>query len=286
MKLRFIVNPRSGHAARALEPVRAFAARHGATVHLTERPHHARDLARRALAEGIEVVAAVGGDGTMNEIAGALVHTGATLALVPCGSGNGLGRHLGIYGPTARALRVIESGAVRTIDAGEADGHSFFTAAGLGFEAEVARRFNALTHRGFARYLSTATRAFREWRPLPCTIVHDGLRESVHAFTLAVANAAQYGNHARIAPAARIDDGRLDLCAVPPVHALNALPLVAGLFGGFLPRLPGVVARQAAAFTVERAAAGPIHTDGELHAAGRVVEFRIRPGSLRILAPA
>ena len=286
MKLRFIVNPRSGRVTRVIDAVRTFAARHGATVQLTERPQHARELARRALADGCEVVAAVGGDGTMNEVAGALVATGATFALVPCGSGNGLGRHLGIHGPAALALRVIETGVARTIDAGEADGHLFFTAAGLGFEAEVARRFNALTRRGFARYLSTGLRALREWQPFPCTVVHGGQREHTTAFTLAVANAAQYGNNARIAPAARVDDGLLDLAVIPPLHVFNALPLVAGLFGGFLPRLPGVVSRQARSFVVERAADGPLHTDGEIRPAGRVVEFRIRPGALRILAPA
>ncbi len=286
MKLRFIVNPRSGRVARALDAVRGFATRHGATVQFTERPQHAADLARRALDDGCDVVAAVGGDGTMNEVAGALVGTAATFALVPCGSGNGLGRHLGIHGPTALALRVIETGIARTIDAGEADGHLFFTVAGLGFEADVAGRFNALPHRGFARYLTTSARAFRAWRPFPCTIVHDGKREPFTAFTVAVANAAQYGNNARIAPAARVDDGRLDLCAIPPVHALNALPLVAGLFGGFLPRLRGVIARQSAAFVVERGSDGPLHTDGEVHAAGRVVAFRVRPAALRILTPA
>lgn len=285
MKTRFIVNPRSGHAARAVPDVQAFAASIGADVVFTTHPRHATELATRALAEGCELVVAVGGDGTLNEVAAVLVHTPATFGLVPCGSGNGLGRHLGIHGSVGHALALLRTGKPRLIDTGLADGHPFFTAAGLGFEADVSARFNQLKARGFFRYLTTAFSLWRRQVPEDCWIESDGRRVPTRAFTLAVANSDQYGNNARIAPGARVDDGQLDLTAVPPVTLLRAVPLLLQLFNGSLDRSADVLRLQSARFVVERPAPGLIHTDGETHAAGVRVEFSVRPGSLRVLAP-
>ena len=285
MKTRFIVNLRSGRAQKALPSVRAFAARRHADVVLTVRARHACELAATALTDECELIVAVGGDGTMNEVASALIDAPATLGLIPCGSGDGLGRHLGIHGSTAHALGVLESGTTRLIDTGIADGHPFFTAAGIGFEAEIAQRFNALRRRGFLRYLSTSARAFRQWKPATYAITHPEGRDEIRAFTVAVANSDQYGNNAIIAPGARADDGLLDLCGIPQVTFFNAAPLTARLFAGTLHRQTGVYLRRAAQFTIERSSAGPLHTDGEIHPAGAVIEFSIRPRSLRVMAP-
>jgi diacylglycerol kinase (ATP) len=286
VRTRFIVNPRSGGATRALRRVQTCAAALHAEVVLTTHPRHATALAQAALAAGCELIVAVGGDGTLNEVASILVGTPATFGLVPCGSGNGLGRHLGIHGSVAHALDILRTGRPRLIDTGLADGHPFFTAAGLGFEAEVSARFNRLTERGFFRYLTTSAQLWREYVPTDCWIEHEGQRFSARAFTLAVANSDQYGNHALIAPGARVDDGRLDLTVVPPVTAWQALPLLARLFAGSIGRARGVQRWQAERFVVERSAPGLIHTDGETHDAGARVEFSVRPHSLSVLAPA
>lgn len=285
MNIRFIVNARSGAATRALPLVRSYAGRRGAQVVLTERTRHACELAKRALDDGCERVVAVGGDGTMNEVASALVGTGATLGLIPCGSGDGLGRHLKIHGPVTRALELLETGRPRLIDTGMADGHVFFTAAGIGFEAEIAHRFNTLPRRGFIRYLSTSAAAWQQWKPQRYTIGSAAGRESLLAFTLSVANSDQYGNDAQIAPGARADDGLLNLTAIPPVTALNAPTLLARLFNGTVHHAAGVVTRVGERFVIERDEPGWLHTDGELHEAGRVIEFSVRPATLRILAP-
>lgn len=286
LKTRFIVNPRSNRAVRCLPAVRRFAAERGAAVVVTERARHASELAADALAEGCELIVAVGGDGTMNEVATALVGTEATLGLVPCGSGNGLARHLGLHGSPAHAFGILRTGRPRPIDSGLADGHPFFNAAGIGFEAEIAHRFNLLTQRGFFRYLTTSAKALRAWVPQDYTLVHDGSREQCRTFTLAVANSDQYGNNARIAPGARIDDGQIDLCAVPPVNWGNAGPLLARLFTGHLGQARNVTLRRAPHFVVERAHPGLLHTDGEVHQADTRIEFRVRPLSLRIMCPA
>jgi diacylglycerol kinase (ATP) len=286
LKTCFIVNPRSGCAGRALPAIRSFAAHHAARVHLTERSRHATDLARRELADGCELIVAVGGDGTMNEVATTLVGTHATFGLVPCGSGDGLGRHLGIHGRVGHALEILTNGKPHLIDSGLADGHPFFTAAGVGFEAEIAQRFNRLRRRGFLRYLTTSARAFLQWKPQDYTISYADRSETIRAFTLAVTNANQYGNNAHIAPHARIDDGQLDLCAVPPVGFLNALPLATHLFHGTLDRVRGISLRRGERFTVQRSLPGVLHTDGEVHEAGTRIEFAVRPASLRVMVPA
>lgn len=286
MKMRFIVNARSGRAAKTLPQVRTFAEERGAEIAITQRTRHGTELAAQAVADGCEVVVAVGGDGTMNEVASALIGTAATLGLIPCGSGDGLGRHLGIHGTVGRALDLLETGQPRLIDTGTADGHPFFTAAGIGFEAEIAHRFNQLKRRGFLRYLTTSFALWRAWPPQRYRITHAAGTDEVHAFTLAVGNADQYGNDARIAPGARADDGYINLTAIPRVGLLNAVPLAFRLFNGDVRRARGVISRLGTDFVVERAAPGLLHTDGELHEAGRTIEFRVRPASLRIMTPA
>ncbi|MGH7943441.1 MAG: diacylglycerol/lipid kinase family protein [Opitutaceae bacterium] len=286
LKTCFIVNPRSGCAVRALPQVRSSAATHTAMVKLTERSRHATEIALQALGAGCELIVAVGGDGTMNEVATSLVGTDAIFGLVPCGSGDGLGRHLGIHGSITRALEILFTGQPRPIDTGIADGHPFFTAAGIGFEAQIAQRFNQLHRRGFARYLTTSVMAFHQWNPESYTISSPQGTETVRAFTLTATNANQYGNNARIAPEALVDDGLIDLCTVPPVNYWNALPLARHLFHGTIDRVPGVIIRRGDRFTVERDAPGLLHTDGELHEAGRRIEFTVRPASLRIMVPA
>ncbi|MEY4938774.1 MAG: hypothetical protein RIQ93_509 [Verrucomicrobiota bacterium] len=283
VKTRFIVNPRSGASLGKLPSVREFATRHGASMVFTERSRHASKLAEQALADGCELVVAVGGDGTMNEIASVLAGSASTLGLVPCGSGDGLGRFLGVHGPVGRALEILLSGVPRLIDSGLADGHPFFSMAGLGFEAEIARKFNQLQHRGFLRYVTTSIAAWRQWRPSEYVVTYSGGRDAFRAFTVAIANSNQYGNNARIAPHALIDDGELDLCAVPPLNVFNVLPLATQLFGGSLAN--GVITRRADEFVIERKSSGPLHTDGETHEAGKVIRVTVRPASLRILVP-
>jgi YegS/Rv2252/BmrU family lipid kinase len=285
LKTRFIVNPRSGRALRALAEVKAFADRHGAEVVLTERPQHATSLARSALDGGFQMVVAVGGDGTMNEVASALVGTNGILGLVPCGSGDGLGRHLKIHGSTRHALHVLANGRPRAIDTGLADGHPFFTVAGLGFEAEIAARFNRLTSRGFLRYLSTSVGALKNWEAQRYVVTHGNERTELRAFTLAVANSDQYGNNAIIAPGATADDGKLDLCAIPALSVFNALPLAARLFAGSIDRHRHIFLRRGDRFVVEQETQSLLHTDGENWQAGKRVEFTICPAGLQIMAP-
>lgn len=285
LKTRFIVNLRSGRARQRFAAVQAFAARHGATITLTERARHASELAREAAADGCELIVAVGGDGTMNEVASALVGTASTLGLVPCGSGDGLARHLGVHGSMEHVFKILLHGRPRLIDSGMADGHPFFTVAGMGFEAEIGQRFNQLARRGFLRYLTTSVREYFASQPQEYRVTQDGLSEPFRAFTLAVCNADQYGNDAHIAPQARADDGFLNLSAIRPFPMWAGLPLAMNLFRGTLTDSKHVVLRRSAHFIIERERAGLLHTDGEIHQAGTRLEFTVRPASLRVMCP-
>ena len=290
-RARFIFNPRSGHNARnpwLLAKAREFIAEHrlDASVVPTERPRHATELARRALDDGCDLVVAIGGDGTMNEVAAALVGTSATLGLIPCGSGNGLGRHLGIPGPGKGAFRALLDGRTRLIDTGLADDNPFFNAMGLGFDAEISARFNALTSRGLPAYARTALRALLGYRPDEYTIRADnGPAVRGPAFLVAVANSDQYGNDCYIAPRARVDDGLLDLTIVRRLTPFNALPLTERLFTKRIDGSPSVARLRGARFVIERAAPGLLHTDGEVRSCGARIEVRVLPASLRIAVP-
>lgn len=290
MKVRFIFNPHSGSNRRnphLRDKAAEFIAHCGwdGRVVSTERPRHATELARAAVDEGCDLVVAIGGDGTMNEVASALVNTPATFGLIPCGSGNGLGRHLGIPRAGRGAFRALHDGAVTVIDAGKVNQHLFFCAAGTGFEALIAERFAMLTSRGFAGYLRESARAWWSYRPERYTIHHAGGTEALEAFTLAIANSSQYGNNAYIAPDASVADGRLDVVAVPHVNIFRAVPLAVRLFHGSINRVPDVRHFQGSEFVIERAKPGWMHTDGEPRAETSRLEVSVLPHSLRVMVP-
>ncbi|MEO6246749.1 MAG: diacylglycerol kinase family protein [Opitutaceae bacterium] len=293
MKTRFIFNPRSGRnrSRPALAGyVRDFISAHAldADFTATEGPGHATALAREAALAGNGVVVAIGGDGTMNEVAQGLLHTPAALALVPCGSGNGLALHLGLPRDPLAALQLATGVGSRVVevDTGTANGRPFFNAMGLGLDAAVSERFNRLTRRGLPAYVRVALSALRHLRPERCTITCGDRRESIDVLLVAVANSDQYGNNAKIAPRARVDDGRLDLVAISTGGWLSVAALAPRLFLGNIDQSPLVTRLAGARFTIDRVAPGLIHTDGETHATGARIEVVLQPRSLRIVIPA
>ena len=290
IKTRFIFNPRSGHNAKnphLLERARAFIRERSlnADVVLTERPRHATELARQAVAEGCGLVVAIGGDGTLNETAAGLVGTDAIFGLIPCGSGNGLGRHLGIPGPGKGAFRTLVEGRVRAIDTGLVNGIPFFNAMGLGFDAEIADRFNHLTRRGLPSYVRTTIGTFFRYRAETCFIRNGVASLETTAFLLTIANSDQYGNDCFIAPGASVDDGQLDLTVIKRANLFNAAPLAVRLFRKTIDGSSSIARLRGSHFTIERTAPGLIHTDGETHRTGASLDITVLPRSLRIMVP-
>jgi diacylglycerol kinase (ATP) len=290
VKTRFIYNPRSGHNAKSphlLERARLFIAEHqlDAEIVHTERPRHATELARRAVDEGCELIVAIGGDGTMNEVAAALIDSPAALGLIPCGSGNGLGRHLGIPGPGKGAFRNLLNGDIRTIDTGLANGIPFFNAMGVGFDAEISHRFNRLSHRGLPAYVHTTFGTLFRFRSQKYIIRCGDMSITTSAFIISVANSDQYGNDCFIAPGASVDDGRLNITVLKSIHFFNALPIAVRLFTKSIDGSASVQRLLGPRFSIERPAPGLLHTDGETHETAALIDVTVRPRSLRVMVP-
>jgi YegS/Rv2252/BmrU family lipid kinase len=290
--IAILVNPISGTGGRVdvargrAEQAAALVARRGldAEVYVTERRGHGHELARAAVKRGARTVVAWGGDGTVNEVASALVRTDTALAIVPAGSGNGLARELGIPWDPERAFDVALGPGERRMDAGELDGRFFFNIAGVGFDARVAELFAAegLLTRGFRRYASIALRELLAYEPEEYAVSVDGEVLSQSALMIALANSRQYGNGAVIAPAARIDDGRLDVIIVgarSPLRAMLQIPL---LFAGQVGRVRGVTMRQGSDVRLSASRDLRYHVDGEPCGGSRSIAARVHPGVIRV----
>jgi len=291
-KMRFIFNLRSGRGgrnARLLPRLRQFIVARAldADLVITEGPGHATVLALDAVRNGCGRVIAVGGDGTVNEVAQALRHTPAALAIVPSGSGNGLARHLRLPPEplAALTLAVGEASSIRPYDTGTVNGIPFFNAMGLGLDAEISRRFNHLIRRGLPAYFRTTVAALAKCRPEPCAIAAADRSEKGDFLFVAVANSDQYGNGAIVAPGARADDGLLDLIGVRPVGPVGAAFLAARMFLGTFDRSSRVLRIRGTRFHIQRLAPQIVHTDGEVHPAAAALDVSVHPGSLKIVVP-
>lgn len=259
-----------------------------AEIVVTERGGHARELATTMIGEGVSLVIAWGGDGTVNEVASALAFSTARLAVIPSGSGNGLARELGIPLEPDAAFACAVDGRTRVIDCGELDGRLFFNVAGLGLDARVAHEFAAhgLVRRGLTRYIEVAARELFTYQPHEHTIVADGETQRTRALIVALANGRQYGNGALIAPDARIDDGKLDVVVVDARPVWRTLLQVPRLFNGTIGKAPGVTTR--AAVTIQITSSHPVvyHIDGEPFVGGASLIARAHAQALHVRIPA
>jgi YegS/Rv2252/BmrU family lipid kinase len=256
-------------------------------VSLTEGPGHALALAQAAVAARASLVCAWGGDGTVNEVARALVGTGTALGIVPAGSGNGLARELGLPWDPTRALGVALGRRERVIDVGEVEGRLFVNVAGIGADARVAARFNARPgrRRGLWPYVWMGAYELFRHRAAEYTIRAGAETWSQEAIVVLCANGRQYGGGAVVAPTARLDDGQLDLVVVSPRPPLEALRDSLHLFRGTLDRAPGV--RTARVPVIEITGRDPLlfHVDGEPVSGGRTLTVRVLPAALRVRVP-
>jgi diacylglycerol kinase (ATP) len=287
-----IVNPLSGrgryesqiheHASLAQ---RVFAS-HGieAVVRPTTKAGDAHAFARQAAADGCDMVVAWGGDGTINEAASALIHTGVPLGVVPAGSGNGLALDLMIPFDARAALEVAATGHTRTIDAGRVDESLFFNIAGVGIDAVIAARFNerGMRRRGLAGYLQLSATELMRYRALRYHLRFEDEHVEQDAMLVAFANGRQYGNRLLIAPGARLDDGLLEVVIVERL----SLPVIAwrlpSLFRGTLQAGRGVAMRAARSVQVSASDAIPYHVDGEPRMGGRDLRVEVLPAALRV----
>jgi YegS/Rv2252/BmrU family lipid kinase len=287
-----IINPVSGagadaHAAeKRVGLAREVARRCGTEIEivLTERAGHARDLAAAFRDAGAPLVIAWGGDGTTNEVATALAHTGIPLAIVPSGSGNGLATELRVPVDPERALEAALQGRDRHIDAGDLNGRLFVNIAGVGFDAHVAHQFQQLSRgrRGGLPYLTIGLRSVWGYQAGSYVIEFDGERLETEALVIAFANGCQYGNKAVIAPLACVDDGKLEMVIVKPWPAAANFLRVHHLFRRTTHRAPGVLTRSVITARVTSTTPLEIHVDGEVVESSPEALVRVVPGALTL----
>ncbi|HXD74312.1 MAG TPA: diacylglycerol kinase family protein [Vicinamibacterales bacterium] len=291
--IAFIINPISGgvrpEAARTrAELASAVVDRHGdpAEVFVTERPGHARELAKAAVARGARLVMAWGGDGTINEVASALVFGEVPLGIVPAGSGNGLARQLSIPQKPVEAIQRSIGAEPRRIDVGEMGDRLFVNVAGIGFDAYVAWKFNeaGAARRGLVTYASISSRALLSYQPATYTITtnDDEPCASVRAVLVTVANSPEFGNGAIIAPGAQVDDGRLDLVVMEERSRLNTIAQLPRLFRGTVDKARGCSLRRITRATIESSEPMKFHVDGEPVLGGTSLRVRVQPGALYV----
>ena len=239
----------------------------------------------QAIEEGAEYILAVGGDGTVNEIARAMIHSNAILGIIPKGSGNGLARELHIPMDVKRAIDLIAKGHVTTIDCCRANGQVFFCTCGVGFDAAVSQKFANEKRRGSLTYIKNTIEEYLSYKPEPYELVVDNQTIKEKAFLVACANASQYGNNAFIAPHANIQDGRMDVTILSPFMPLDIAPLAIQLFTKQIDRNSKIKTMKAQQVTIIRQHPGVMHLDGEPIMADRRIDITVEPKALHVLTP-
>ncbi len=251
----------------------------------TQAKHHATELAAKAVTDGADCVVAVGGDGTMNETATALVGTQTALAILPLGSGNGLARHMGIPLNITRAIQLLNQPKEKIIDSCTLNDWPFFCVAGTGFDAYIGLKFDQQKTRGFQTYVKTTLAEFFTYPTNEYRLTLNGKTFEDKAFLVSFANAGQYGNNAYISPQADIADGLVDVCLMRPFPSPMAIPLGVQLFGRTLHQSPYLKVMPTGKVVVERPAAAPVHIDGEPMMMDANLEVKILPASVRVWVP-
>lgn len=255
------------------------------SIVMSEYAGHAHEIAAMAASQGIDVVVAIGGDGTVNEVGSALCGTDTALAIIPCGSGNGLARHLRISMNASRALQVLNNGVVGKFDYCTINGKPFFCTCGMGFDAAVSNKFSNEGTRGFITYIKTALTEYIKYKPQEYLIDIDGAKLREKAFVIACCNAAQYGNNAYIAPRATMQDGLIDVTVMHPFNFVKSPIIGARLFLRQLGHDHHVSIYRGKRVVIERQRDDVVHIDGDpLTMPARVVIENVSRG-IHILVP-
>ena len=283
----FIVNPISGTTDKSrivnLIPTYMDAARFDVKIWYTEFRGHAAQYANQAVEQGIDVVVAVGGDGTVNEVARSLIHTRTALGIIPCGSGNGLARHLFIPMNPEGALQVLSTCAIEALDYGVINGTPFFCTCGLGFDAFVSSMFAKSERRGLLTYIENTLREGLRYKPDTYEIEIDGERQRYQAFLIACANASQYGNNVYIAPSASMSDGLMDVTIMEPFTMLEAPQIAIQLFNKTIDKNSRIRTFKCKSLRIHRSQPGVIHFDGDPKEEGTDIQVSLEPRGIRMV---
>ncbi len=288
-KIFFIVNKYSGKGYQSEvegQVINACAAAGvEARLEYTRARGHATELAYDAHTEGYTRVFAMGGDGTVNEAARALVHTSVALGIIPMGSGNGLARHLHVPLSIHDALRQLTQFKTMSIDTLRINGSLSVNVSGIGFDAHVATQFGKDGVRGLLGYSKLVLGDFMKYAEFEVTGVVDDSEVRHNAFMVALANASQFGHNALVAPDASVSDGMMDVCFIKRVPVLEAIPFLTKLFRGKISQSRFVTLIKAKRLVVSLSTPQPVHLDGEPQPPTTRVEVELVPDSLKVVVP-
>lgn len=267
MKIVFILNPISGTVKKAKIPqlIESYLDKDKFTYSIiyTEYAGHAVELASLASRDGADVVVAVGGDGTINEVGRGLIGTQTAMGILPCGSGNGLARHLRIPVNLKKAIEVINLYEVRDLDYGLINKNPFFCTCGMGFDAYISKKFADGGKRGKMTYVQYVLKEGLRYKAEDYVIEDEHGRLSCHAYLVSCANASQYGNNAYIAPQASMSDGMLDVIIMSPFDFLDAPEVSFDMMNKTLDRSKKVKTFRTNKIHIHREKPGPVHYDGD-----------------------
>lgn len=252
------------------------------SIVFTDSAMHGNQLAADAVSQ-YQYIIAVGGDGTVNEIASSLVGTKVAMGILPFGSGNGLARFLGIPMNTEKAIQNLNSQRVELIDAAKLNGQWFFNMAGMGFDAHISEVFSHDKTRGFGAYIRSSIREINNYKSETYHIEIDGAPYDREAFMLSFANSSQYGNNAHVSPDASVQDGLLDVCIIKPFPLYRFPEMGVRMFTKTSTGSKYVEIIRGKHIVVKRNQPGPVHLDGEPQILGPETEINIVPASLNIV---
>lgn len=254
------------------------------SIEFTQGPGHATELARNGSASGFDFVVAVGGDGTINEVAQGLVNTETPMGIVPRGSGNGLSRHLGIPLKTPDAVAALYKSSPLAIDTFRVNGKLSLNVSGIGFDGHIANLFGGKTKRGLTGYAKLTLQEFLQFKEFKAQVVVDGRSYDRKAFIIAIANSSQYGNNARIAPAASVCDQLLHVSFIHKVP-MYRLDVIYSVFNGNIEKSSFCEITTGRSIQVKTQAPVAYHVDGEPCGHLDHFEIEVMPASLRVMVP-
>ena len=287
LKIAFIVNPFSGTGKKedipALIQQTLDTTLYDPEIVFTEYRGHGTELAKSFVDKHFQIVVAVGGDGTVNEVGRSLVHTNTTLGIVPIGSGNGLARHLGIPMNVKKAIKQLNRSEPILMDYGIVNNRPFFCTCGTGFDAYVSTEFAKGKKRGVMSYVEKIITGYFSYKSQNYHLLGDGIDLNSKAFVITFANASQWGNNAYIAPQASVQDGKLDISIMSsfPIIAIPTLALQ--LFAKTIDKDLFMTTLRSKEITLVREESGPFHYDGEPYEEGKEIQIKTIPDGLKVL---
>ena len=286
-KITFILNPISGTVSKAGIPdlikERLDKDRFDYCIAETSYAGHATELAKEAAKDGVNIVVAVGGDGTVNEVGRALTQTDTAMGILPCGSGNGLARHLNLPMNLKKCIDILNYCDIKKLDYGIINEHPFFCTCGMGFDAFISMKFAETGKRGPITYMQKVLEEGLRYEPETYVIEDEDGTHSYKAFLVSVANASQYGNNAYIAPQASMSDGLLDVIIMEPFDLIDAPQVAIELFNKTLDKNLKIKTFRSKHIHIHRKSEGIIHYDGDPITSSADVDISIVPKGINII---